>query len=302
VASFIPIALVAAAALFIAACEAPPRAADAPGNETPAPAAVDAGAVIARHNDRVRRLNQMWSRAVVEVEWVDEKGKARFEQGDGPLILRKPHELALAVGKLGNTMYWLGSDAGRYWLLQLDPPDGEPRAAYVGHHGPAAEAELKRMPLPIRPDLLMQLMGVSTVPLPDDDAGVKVAQSDPEAVVAHIESRQTPGMRELRFDPAKARLQRVVIHDEEGRVIAEAELSRYKTVELRGVPLGGWPEIPHRIELRLPRRQATATLFLSQTTDGRADEKVRDAQFDLERLLRAFRIDRVELIDPKPAE
>jgi hypothetical protein len=287
-------------ALLITACEAPPKAGQTPGNETAAPAVVDAGETIARHNDRVRRLNRMWSRAVVEIDWVDAKGKARFEQGDGPLILRKPHELALAVGKLGNTMYWLGSDADRYWLLQLDPPKDKPRTAYVGHHGPGAEADLERMPLPIRPDLLMQVMGISTVALPSEDPGVNIAQADTEAVVLHIESADSPGMRELTFDPAKARLQRVVIRDGDGEVIAEAGLSRYKTVELRGVPKGGWPEIPHRIEVRLPRRQATATLFLSQTTDGRAEDKVRDAQFDLERLLRAFRIDRVEVIDPKP--
>lgn len=257
----------------------------------------------AAYNARTSRVEQMWARAVVELRWTDPQNKKHFEQGDGPLIIRKPGRMALAVGKLGNTIKWLGSDGQRYWLLDLEPPAGQPRTAHIGRldrFDPASQ----RAPLPIRPDHLLLLMGLDDLP-PLPDGGVYAADEDARPVVMLPISASPTRMLKLTLDRDLVRPVRSAIVEKLGeddwRTLVEATLDNYEPLPLHHKPPGAWPAVPHRMTVTMPGREASVQVFLERATDGKADNKVRDQQFDLESLIAALKIERVNDLDaPSP--
>lgn len=249
-------------------------------------------ALVERYNARVGKVDQLWARAVMEMHWVDERGAKRFEQGDGKLILRKPDDLALAVGKFDETMLWVGCDAKRYWLMELRPPEGQPRTAYVGARGPNRPAQLSVGGLPIAPDQLMRLLGIEALPLPGEQ-GVSVSHRGPATVITLRGDKRLGGLA-LRtvIEEATARPQVIeLVGDQE--VVLIAQLSRYRLMERQGVPKGEFPYIATRIETIVPAEQSRIVLTLSDATDGRQWDRVKDAQFDFAKLTRLLKVERV---------
>jgi hypothetical protein len=245
------------------------------------------------YNRRVGRIDRFWARSVVEVDWVDAEGKSHFEQGDGPLIVRKPAEFALAVGKLGNTILWLGRDAERYWLLELKPPGDQPATAYVGRIDELDRMDGRSSPLPIRADRLIELLGVT--PLPEE---ITVTQPADQPGLYQVVGAQGPGEptiywwldRQLR--PVRIGFVDAVTK----QVVAEAKLSGEEEVRLVPQTTTGNPEIAGRIEIRMPARRATMRLFLSDATTK--PDKFRDAQFDFESLVKSLKPQRVQVLQP----
>lgn len=252
----------------------------------------------AAHNAAVDRLEQLWVRTVLEARWVDEQGDKHFEQGDGPLIVRKPHELALAIGKLGNTRYWLGADADRYWLFDLS---GERRTAYIGRidriGNPAkADPDRRALPLPIQPNRLIGLLDITAWP---DDVRPEVTATEIGHVFTLPAEAALGGLgRQIEVGP-DARARRIALLDADDRVVLEAVLSDPGPVELADAPPGAWPRLAERIEIRLPRSDAKLKLVMRSPTGGA--DKVRDVQFDFEKLARLHRIERVVDLD-EPSE
>ena len=67
---------------------------------------------------------------------------------------------------------------------------------------------------------------------------------------------------------------------------------------------GGFPWVATRMEIQLIGEDATVTLFLSEPTDGRADNRIKPRAFSLEHLIRVFKprryvdLDAQEQADP----
>ncbi len=251
--------------------------------------------VRAAYNDRIAPIDTLWVRSVVEIRWTDEEGDRHFEQGDGPLIVRRPSELALAIGKLGNTRFWLGCDAKRYWLFDLE----DPRTAYVGEQDNIARAAQQVLPLPIRPDQLIGLIGLQ--PLPDAAGATVEAQTEHYRVT--LPASPALGGLEARmkidtdFKPVH-----IALLDAQRRTIVDATLESFTRMRLEGRPPGAWPWMPQRVHVVLGQGEAQITLFMRDPAEG--GDKVRDVQFDFERLVKAHQIapDRVIDVDQPPAE
>lgn len=275
--------------VFLFGCQPPKDTAAAPAGLP----AVSASELREAYNQRADRIERFWAHSVVEVDWVDAEGDAHFEQGDGPLIVRKPDEFALAVGKLGNTILWLGRNAERYWLFELKPPKGQPATAYVGRIDELDGVGPRRLPLPIRPDQLIELLGVT--PLPD---GLTVTRPAEQPGLYQVLGPSVPGQaRTYWWLNAELRPVRIgFIDPADGQVIAEAQLSEYRDLTMVGQPPGAWPYVPGRVEIRVPRSRASLRLFLSDVTND--PKKFRDAQFDFEALVKALKPQRIEVIEP----
>src|SRR5262249_54442096 len=146
--------LLVASLTCLTGCPTPPtrepKSVAPPG---PAPAYAD---LAARYNANIAGLDRLWSRAVVELNWRDDRGKKRFEQGDGNLITGLPDRVALSIGKLGNTLFWAGGDAQRYWLFDLQ---GD-KVAYVGRHAYIGSPCTLESPLAVQPRDLVRLLGI----------------------------------------------------------------------------------------------------------------------------------------------
>jgi len=281
--------------LTAAGCETTPKAKDDPPPVAKPENRLNYDALRASYNRRTQRIEQMWVRAVVEVRW-KEGGKQHFEQGDGPLIVRKPSEMALSIGKLGNTMIWLGGDAERYWLFNLNPPKGEPTAAFVGRHDDLGMPGAKSLPIPIKPSQITELRGVADLP-PSGAAGKPSAQKTDGGVVVTVTDPGRPGyVQRLIIDPTSYEPTQIT-HSMNGQIVLEARLSNYKSLSIEGKAIGDWPSVPGRIEIHAPQDDATLTLFLSNPSEG--GDRVRDTQFDFDRLVRALKPEKVHKIRPR---
>ena len=232
----------------------------------------------AQHDKNLARIDRLWARAVVELHWQDEKGK-HFEQGDGNLMIVLPNRVALTVGKLGNTMLWAGCDSHHYWLFDLrDEP-----LVYVGSHAKANHHNPLNLPIQIRPLDLVQLTGL--VPItPPSGTTPKVDWNEGCYLI------EPPGQhRRLWLDPQTARPARIELLTASGQSRIVCRLSRWQRMAIDGIAPGGFPWVATRMEIKLIGEEATITLFLSEPTDGRANNRIKAKAFSLDHLTQVFK-------------
>jgi len=231
-----------------------------------------------RFNKNLQRINQLWARAAVELHWRDEQGK-HFEQGDGHLIFALPNQLALSIGKLGNTLFWAGCNPHQYWWFDLqDQP-----TLYFGSHAHTTPHTAEQLPLPVQPLDLIRLLGI----LPLD----ATPPSPPEVLWTdrgYLIQPPNTGSR-LLIDPQTDRPSRIELLDPDGNVAVVSHLSRWQRMDIVGVPPGGLPYVATRFEISLVAQHGSMTIFLSDPTDGQAGNKVKDTLFDLEYLRGVFK-------------
>lgn len=278
--------------LLFNGCDAPQRV-PAP----PAAGLASAHEVIERYNANAMRIDRLWTRAVVELKWTDDRGK-HYEQGDGNLILIKPDRVALSIGKLGNTIMWAGCDGERYWLFDLN----EAKTLYSGLHANAHRRDrATRYPLPVHPLTLLGLMGIT--PIPADSPAVLAGAEDRGDGDYMVEPRG--GGSRLWLDGASARVTRIDLLDAAGQTQATCRLSRWQRVAVRGLPPGALPWVATRLELTMADREGSMTLFLSDPTDGREGDRIKDKAFDLAHLTKVFKPEKtvdLDAIDPLQAD
>jgi hypothetical protein len=291
-----PLRLVALLFLAATMLGCPPQRTDEPVTLSPSQASWSQ--IAAAHNQRVAMVPRMWSRAIVELRWADEDGDLHYEQGDGPLILRRPSDTALAIGKLGKTRLWLGSNEHRYWLFHL----GDERVAYVGRTALADQAlDRKDYPLPVRPDRLVDLLGLT--PLPTDlPTQPQVFQRSDGLRQVTLAAGNATGLaagwsKQMRFD-TQHRLVWLEWRRPDGSLALSAKLDRYQRMAIDGRPPGAWPYVPGYLDIRLPARQARVTLTIADAQSG--EGKIKDTQFDFAQLIEALNIEAIGDLDAPP--
>ncbi len=243
--------------------------------------------VAAAHNARAARLGRLWSRAAVQLRYTDAEGTVRREQGEGHLQIVQPANLALSVGKLGEVVFWLGSDAERFWWFDL----GDASTASVGRHENAMKPCIGELPLPVHPLDLLDLIGVT--PLPASSATAPVVGPGGRVVV-DVPARA--GVRRLFFDASTMRPVRVELWVA-GKSTPEvvSELTEYERVD---VAEGGVdPRTASRISVRDLGSDSEIVLFLSDMNDGSRAGRLAPFVFDFDELLDAHRPARVVVLD-----
>lgn len=249
------------------------------------------------HNQRVANLDRVWARTTVVIDSTDRDGKPRRDQGEGHLHVVRPRSLALTVGKLGETVLYLGSNEERYWWFDLlGGRDAD--TAYVGRHDRAAETSLAEAGAPLHPLDLIELLGVLPLPTGQEVFGPtdRVSRGDDGSVLVVLPARS--GHRLLAFEPETYRLRRAALFDATGRLLVRSEARSYGEVRL--VEGGGdWPEMPSRILIDVPAEGVSVRLTLYDAENRGSRQTM--LPFDLDRLLRAHRIDRVIDVDEEAA-
>lgn len=282
----------------LAACQAPGPADD--GDDAPL-SEIDRLALIHRYNARADAVTRVWTRGNLTAEWFEPDGKRRWEQGNITLILRKPRDLALSVHKVGETFLWLGSNDEKYWAFELAPPDEQPTTLTYGRHAHAAATAARERGLPLRPDQIIDLLGIAPLPanvngptrVPDGASftlAMPPAAGDPAAT-------RTEWTTDAEMLPTHIRITARGAAGEE-RLI-EATLSNHRPLRQTGRPPGAWPLIPTRIEVSVPESRATVTLILEDPSDGRDYDRVSDIQFDLDALTDIHQPQRVIDLDAR---
>ena len=238
------------------------------------------------YNANLDQLGTLWCRTDVVIEWreQDEDGNSvdRREKGDGKLMYRSPQDTALLVEKLGQIYLWAGSDEQCYWLF--DVVDSEKKVGYRGTYAKLGQPGTRRFPLPVRADLVPQLIGL--VPLPESGSAVEL--------YAGQYLIDLPGKRML-IDPKTFRPTRVDLTNKAGYSVLTAKLEGRFIVEVPNVPNARRPKICERAEVYVAGYSSKLTVAMDYATANPG--KVNDQMFDFDKLKKGLKVERVISLD-----
>lgn len=248
----------------------------------PAPAYADAAE---RFNANLAGLDRLWARATIRARYTDPDGARRTEQGEGHVQCILPDRFALNVGKIGETLAYLGCNAEHYWWFELR----DRKEAWVGNAGePLADGS----PIPIRPEDAALLLGVSKL---DTARGSSRWSDDGRWLI--LETPAEHGTLALWLEPTSCRPSRVELRDEGGELRAASEMKGDQELFAPGAP--GTPRIYRDLTLLVPGSESEIRISLGepQATKSRPTE----AAFNLERLLEAYGVEVVHDLNQEPA-
>jgi len=277
-------------AVLSTACESRQRPGVAIESAAPPP---DFAGVAAAHDARVERLARLWTSAVVQLTYTDEDGRRQRDQGEGYLQVIQPDRFALSVGKFGEAYVYVGSNPEFYWWFELR---GTPRA-WIGRH--AGRAALDR-DVPIHPLDLLDLLGVTPLARPDDmdRPGGSVSRAEDGSVIVEVPTREPGGLRRVTLDARTFEPGRIELLSSDGRLVAVARLGEYGPVTVWGdgrLP----PRTAWLVEVEFPGQDSGLRLRMSNPENR--GEAAPLAAFDLDRLLRKYRIDDIRWLDDEAA-
>lgn len=254
----------------------------------------------ARFNARVERLDKVWASTVVTIRTPKESGGTRIDQAEGYLQIEQPDKTSLSIMKLGETYFYLGSDDIGYWWLDLS--DRERKVALYGLHAEATPAIVAELGLPVHPQELLDLFGLTRLPERTDGENRTSAVApgstewDEERGMIRVMLPAKWGTRALWLDPVTMAPQRAELRDARGRPRAVCEMARYTSVPVRGdgrVP----PKIASQYRVEFPASEARATIELY----GTMNKPISPRAFDFENLVESYGVDEVILLRPEEA-
>ena len=254
----------------------------------------------ARFNARVERLDKVWASTVVTIRTPKESGGTRIDQAEGYLQIEQPDKTSLSIMKLGETYFYRGSDDVGYWWLDLS--NRERKVALYGLHAEATPTIVAELGLPVHPQELLDLFGLTRLPERTDGENKTSTVApgstewDEERGMIRVVLPAKWGTRALWLDPVTMAPQRAELRDARGRPRAICEMARYTSVPVRGdgrVP----PKIASQYRVEFPASEARATIELY----GTMNKPISPRAFDFENLVESYGVDEVILLRPEEA-
>lgn len=260
----------------------PPPVETGQAGQALAPAETEA--LLATMRERARALSRLWARATVEVRFTDEKGRKRWEQGDGHLQFVSPSRFALSVGKFGEDALYLGCDEEVFWVFER----GKDSSVALCRHENAGTECAKALALPASPGLLLHALGLeapepmSVAPTPSGREAIVVSRAGGDAMLA------------LTVDRASGEPRSGLLRGRAGSAVA-ITLEKFEAIDVVG-PRFVPPRVPTRVVIRDTATGDELRLFLADATNGKP-EQLPDEAFDLAFLVDAFAPERVIVLD-----
>lgn len=207
--------------------------------------------VINANNERLQTLylNHQFAAEIVE-RTPDGKTRKTPIDGGGVIMYQSPDNLYMnGRHPIGGKIFEIGCNPERYWLgVPHEKVDtiwwGEMR-----HLGKPCVADI-----PIRPDLLMEVLGVFTIDpnLARFPAPIMRFNNAEDAYIFTWILPQADrfiAVKEVWYDRKTMRPRLVSLFDAEGRVLVSAYLSEHRRVKIDDVPESEWPHVPGKYEL-----------------------------------------------------
>ncbi len=233
------------------------------------------------HNERVARLDRLWSRMsfVVRRPDPDNPSNTLSDQAEGHIQIQQPSEISVSMTKLGELFFLLGSNEQLYWWI--DRSDKRDPAVLFGRHELAGPRTLEWLGVSIAPLELVDLFGITPLPEATEEYDAWVRR-DREGMTAAIVPTRF-GYRKLLFDPESRELLYVELLDAAGEVAVSAELGRTRRVPVEGEGMPG-EFMGTRIRLTVPAED----VFISIELAEQANREVNSNAFDFDRLMRSY--------------
>jgi hypothetical protein len=239
---------------IISGCAGSKPAAPPNENRLNPPGLMTMEAVVHAINANNDRIPTLWSTLNYSVTILD-KGQAHsVSSDDGVLMYRRPSGFRL-VGKkeFVGTVFDMGSNAGEFWL-EVVPGTNR---MWWGKYADLANLNSDRLPIPIRPDLVMQVLPVAPINTNFNEQPVPTMRYD-NATDAYVFvfNVKAPDRwlaeKQVSYDRATLRPRRIVLYDASGRPVLKAALSMDVRVRMPGGSPNDWPVVPGDYKLFFP--------------------------------------------------
>lgn len=252
----------------------------------------------ALQNDRVAALGTTYAEGVIELAWRDESGN-HFHQASLEVWLVLPRRTAWRVDKLGEVLFWMGSDSDRWWFFDLA---SKQKTLHIGRHE-NAPAHVAAGAFAVRPAALIDLLGLSPLPVPGETVEVRYDASHNAWM---IETDQEGGVMRMFLHRTRMLPIRVEALDASGNVAVFSKLSidRYVTVRVPGMAVASHPRMPGLVDIATSDQAHGAgtesggqvKIAIDRAT-GDVDQQTLERVFDLARLRQAMP---VEVLNQEP--
>ncbi len=239
--------------------------------------------VIAEINRNNMAIHSLWARHYYEATFLDDKKQPHFVNGDGILLYLKPMDLRLVGTKPAvGTVFEIGSNAERYWMKVVPESDTMWWGEYANLGKPCVRE------IPVRPDLVLEVLGVSDINTDVNEQPVPVMRFNPDEDVYMFlwnvrGAHHWYAQKEVWYDRVTKRPKVILLFDEDGRVVLRAYLSRFQAVELPDVPKAHWPMVATDYRLFFPDSRTKMSFELSDVrTQNRGVPKLGSIRFPVE--------------------
>lgn len=185
--------------------------------------------VVAEINHNNLPTRSLWARHSYTALIYDQKGKSHQFSGDGYLLFRKPEDLLLTANVLTEKAFEVGSNRERYWFTV--PREDRMWWGMKDNFDPQ-----KARDIPIRPDLLIDVLGVLDIDTNFKQPPVPVMRFNNDAD-KYMFTWNVPladrwvAVKEVWFDRKTKLPETILLFDENGRVIVRAWLREHKSID-----------------------------------------------------------------------
>ena len=209
--------------------------------------------VISAINANNQKIPTLWA-TLNYTATIKEKGQTHsITSDDGTLLFMRPNRFRLVGNKeFVGPVFDMGVNDTEFWL-EVKPTN----AMYSATFAQLAQASGTRINFPIRPDLVAEVLGVSTFNqnLLDPPFPIMRYEASTDSYV-FLFARQGPhkyfAQREIWYDRTTLRPRRLVLYDLEGSPQLDARLTSDKPVQVPDQPRDQWPVIAGDFKLFFP--------------------------------------------------
>ncbi|HEY2584752.1 MAG TPA: hypothetical protein VGI81_03180 [Tepidisphaeraceae bacterium] len=221
-------------------------------------------AVVHAINGNNDRIPSLWAALNYSATIHDNGQVHSVSSDDGVMMYLRPAGFRL-VGKkeFVGTVFDIGSNGREYWL-EVVPGTNR---MWWGKYADLANVNADRLPIPIRPDLVMEVLPVAPINPNFNEQPVPTMRydnaSDQYVFVFNI---KTPDRwlaeKEVAYDRATLRPWRVTLYDANGRPVLKAALSMDVRVQMPSGSPNDWPVVPGDYKLFFPDSGSTMEFSL----------------------------------------
>jgi hypothetical protein len=221
-------------------------------------------AVISHINANNRAIPTLYAKHYLEASIFDRStNKTTFVNASGDLFVYKPREMLLRGKKDGvGKVFEMGSTREQYWFtVFIDNPTQW--WGNIRNIGKKCSAEI-----PIRPDLIGEVLGIGNInsQLMELPSPTMRFNNDLD-VYMFVWSNRLPdhwyAEKEIWYDRGTYRPRKVLLFDDNGRIVLRANLGEYRQIPVANVSSAQQPWIATSFHLYFPENRSTMTLTLS---------------------------------------
>lgn len=220
--------------------------------------------LVAAINSNNEKIPTLWATHYYKATIVD-RGKSHFISGDGVLLYRRPMDFRLTGEAVVGRIFDIGSNGSAFWLKAGADVD----TIWWGRYADLASLKNESIPIPIRPDLVLQVLAVGLIPPDFTVPPVPTLRfnHDQDAYMLVWNVRlpdRWAAQREVWYDRKSLTPRLVYLYDANGRVVLRAALGMHRQVEVAELPKEQWPWIATDYKLFFPESGSQIEFTLDQ--------------------------------------